>query len=164
MRKGAADVYATNVAHDEVGAISRELLLPFFADTEEAVRTKAANAIRKIEKLETAEQAKLLGAFLDANPSAAALEPVIRAIEDSPVKLPDLVSRLVEAGVRAFKADAGDISKHGAMVAGDLSRIVIRLYTQADDEQIRERALDAIDEMEEAGFFGLAEELGKIER
>jgi len=164
MRRGAAVVYATNVANEEVGASSRELLLPFFTDTEDAVRTEAASAFRKIEKLETAEQAKLLGAFLDAKPAAAALEPVIRAIEGSPVKLPDLVSRLVDEGIAAFKADAGDISKHGVMIAGDLSKIVIRLYMHSDDEQIKKRALDAIDVMEEGGFFGLAEELGKIDR
>lgn len=164
MRESAADVYATNVANEEVGSTSRELLLPFFSDTEEAVRTEAATAFHKIGKLETAEQAKLLGAFLDAKPSADALEPVIRAIEDSPVRLPHLVSRLVQVGIEAFKEDASNISKNGAMIAGDLSKIVIRLYTQADDEQIKNRALDAIDEMEQAGFFGLAEELGKIER
>lgn len=164
MRKSAADVYASNVANEEVGAKSRVLLLPFFSDTEDAVRTQAASAFNNLEKLETAEQAKLLGAFLDAKPTAAALESVIRAIEDSPVQLPELVIRVVEEGIEAFKADAGDISKAGAMVAGDLSRIVIRLYTQSDGEQTKKRALDAIDGMERAGFFGLADELGKLER
>jgi hypothetical protein len=164
LRESAADVYATNVAHDEVGATSRELLLPFFADTEETVRAIAATAFRNIEKLETAEQAKLLGAFLEAKPSAAALEPVIRAIEDSPVRLPALVCSLVEAGVEAFKSDGGDIRQHGAMVAGDLSKIVIRLYTQSEDELIKRRCLDEIDSMEEAGFIGLADELGRLDR
>lgn len=164
MRKSAASVYATNVANDEVGAISRELLMPFFADAEDAVSTEAAGAFRQFGTLETVEQAKLLEAFLNAKPAAAALEPVIRAIEDSPVKLPDLVCRLVEEGVAAFKADAGDISKHGAMIAGDLSKIAIGLYTQSDDEQIKKRVLDAIDEMEQNGFYGLAVELGKIDR
>ncbi len=164
MRKSAANVYATNVANEEVGASSRELLLPFFSDTEDAVRTQAASAFHELEKLDAAEQAKLLGAFLDGKPTAEALERVIRAIEDSPVQLPDLVIRVVEEGIAAFKADAGDISKAGAMVAGDLSKIVIRLYSQSDGEQIKKRALDAIDDMERAGFFGLADELGKLER
>jgi hypothetical protein len=78
--------------------------------------------------------------------------------------LPDLVCRLIEVGVEAFKTEAGDISKAGAMVAGDLSKIVIRLYTQSDDEKVKKRCLDAIDVMEQAGFFGLSDELRRLDR
>lgn len=164
MREAAATIYATNVADKEVGLTCRELLLPFFADSADNVRAKAATAFHRITELDTAEQAKLLGAFLDANPSAAALEPVIQALEDSPVRLPDLACRLIEAGIEQFKTDAGDIRTHGDMVAGELSKIVIRLYTQSDDEAIKRRCLDAIDRMEEAGFFGLSDELGRLDR
>lgn len=164
MREAAAKIYATNAANKQVGSQCRRLLLPFFHDPSDSVRTEAATAFRHIAELETTEQAMLLGAFLDANPSAAALEPVIRVLEDSTVRLPDLVCRLIEAGVEQFKAEASDIRTHGAMVANDLSKIVIRLYTQSDDEAIRRRCLDAIDKMEEANFFGLGDELGKIDR
>jgi hypothetical protein len=164
MRKSAARIYATNVAHKEVGTMCRQLLLPFFADAEDSVRAEAAAAFRNISELDAAEQGELLAAFLDAKPSSTALEPVIRALEDSPVRLPDLVCRLVEAGLETFRAEAGDIRKAGAMVASDLSKIVIRLYTQSDDVKIKDRCLDAIDRMEHAGFFGLAEELGKVDR
>lgn len=164
MREAAATIYATNVANKEVGAQCREFLLPFFADAADNVRAKAASAFRHTAELDTADQAKLLKAFLDANPSAAVLEPVIRAMEDSPVRLPDLVCRLVESGIDAFKTDAGGIRTHGAMVASDLSNIVIRLYTQSNDEEIKTRCLNAIDAMEQAGFFGLSDELGRVDR
>jgi hypothetical protein len=85
-------------------------------------------------------------------------------VEDSPVRLPDLVCRLVEAGVEAFKTEAGDIRKATAMTAADLSKIVIRLYTQSEDDAIRKRCLNAIDRMETAGFFGLSDELGRLDR
>lgn len=163
-RAAAATVYATNVANKEVSARCRELLLPFFADADDNVRAKAATAFRHTVELDSAEQAKLLKAFLDANPTAAALEPVIRVMEDSPVRLPDLVCRLIESGIEAFRTDAGDIRTHGAMVASDLSKIVIRLYTQSEDEEIKARCLDAIDAMEQAGFFGLSDELGRVDR
>lgn len=164
MRKAAATVYATNVANQEVGAVCRDLLLPLFVDAEDAVQSEAATAFRHIADLDTPEQGKLLAAFLDAAPGAEALEPVIRELEDSPVRLPDLVCRLVEAGIEAFKTDASDIRTGGSMVARDLSKIVIRLYTQSDDEAIRRRCLDSIDVMEQHGFFGLSDELGQIDR
>lgn len=164
MREAAARIYAANIAHKDVGATCRDLLQPFFADPEETVRTQAAHAFRHISELDTAEQSKLLAAFLDANPSGAALEPVIRALVGSHVRLPDLVCRLIETGVSAFKTEAGDIRTAGARIASDLSKIVIRLYTQSDDAIIRKRCLEAIDSMEHAGFFGLSAELGRIDR
>jgi phage tail protein X len=159
LRKTAVTIYATNAAHNEVGAACRSLLRPFFADSDDAVRVRAAEAFWHLADLGTAEQSELLAAFLDANPGAAALEPVIRAVEDSPVRLPDLVCRLVEAGIEAFETEAGDIRTSAAGTASDLSKIIIRLYTQSEDQAIRRRCLDAVDRMERAGFFGLAEEL-----
>lgn len=164
MREAAATIYATNVAHKEVGATCRDLLRPFFADAEDAVRATAAQAFRHISDLDTAEQGQLLAAFLDAGPSTAALEPVIRSLEDSPVKLPDLVCRLIEAGVDAFGTGAGDIRTAAAGIAMDLSKIVIRLYAQSEDETIRKRCLDAIDRMEQGSFLGMSDELGRLDR
>jgi hypothetical protein len=164
MREAAATVYATNVANKEVGTQCRELLLVFLSDQEEGVRAKAAAAFRHISELDTREQAVLLAAFLDANPSALALEPVIRALEDSPVRLPDLVCRLVETSVDHFNADAANIFSRDALVAGHISKIVIRLYTQSDDDAIKTRCLNSIDRMEEIGFFGLSDELERIDR
>ena len=78
--------------------------------------------------------------------------------------MPDLVCRLIETGIEQFKADAGDIRTRSALIAGDLSKLVIRLYAQSEDDAIKRRCLDAIDEMDEDGFFGLGDELSKLER
>lgn len=75
-----------------------------------------------------------------------------------------LVCRLVETGIEVFKADASDILTRGASVAGDLSKLVIRLYTQSEDEAIKKRCLNAIDIMEQSDFLGLSDELGQIDR
>src|SRR5690606_2913230 len=68
MRKGAVRVYANNVTHVEVGAECRQLLLPFFADPDDEVRTRAARAFHYVADLDRETQATLLGAFLDAKP------------------------------------------------------------------------------------------------
>lgn len=164
MRKAAASVYSTNVAHDVVGPTCRRLLKPFFADPDDSVRAEAATAIRKMASLATSDQAELLSAFLDAAPGPTALAPAVRALEDSPVKLPDLVCRLAEMCIDAFRSVAGDISSAGSMVAMDLSKIVVRLYVQSEDPTIRERCLDLIDEMERYRFMGLSDELQRLER
>jgi len=164
MRKAAAAVYATNVANDTVGPICRETIIQFLTDADDDVRTEAASAFRHIAQITTDEQAKLLKAFVDGNPNRGALEEVVRALEDSPVQLPDLVCGLAERCIEVFREDAGDISKAGSMVAMDLSRIVIRLYTQTEDGSIKSRCLNLIDQMELYNFIGLSDELQRLDR
>jgi hypothetical protein len=164
MRKAAAKIYSHNVAHETVGPVCRELLKPLLADPDDTVRTEAAVAFRMISSLATHDQADLLAAFLDSQPARDALEPVVRALEDSPVQLPDLVCRLAEQCVEAYKADASDLSKAGAGVAMDLSKIVIRLYTQTENTAIQTRCLALIDEMERYHFIGLSDEMKQLDR
>jgi hypothetical protein len=164
MRKAAADVYARNVAHKTVGHICRCRLKPFFVDEDDEVRAEAASAFHQIADLTTPDQADLLAAFLDGNPGRKALEPVVRALEDSPVQLPDLVCRFVKLCIEAFRAEAGDIRTWGAAVAMDLSKIVVRLYSQTENSHIQSQCLDLIDEMERSNFMGLSDELRKLDR
>ncbi len=164
MRKGAAEVYAANVAHESVGAEARSLLKPFFGDEDESVRTEAASAFGKTSRMASTSQAELLEAFLDASPGSTALEPVIRALEDSPIQLPDLVCRLLEQGIEAFRDGASNIATGSAMVAHDLSKIVVRLYSQSGETHIRSRCLDVIDKMERDRFYGMTDELRLMDR
>jgi hypothetical protein len=164
MRKAAADLYARNVADETVGQTCQAHLKPYFDDPNEEVRKEAASAFREIAELATSEQADLLSAFLNSNPLASALEPVVRAIEDSPVQLPDLVCRMAELCVAAYRNEASDLSKAGAMVAMDLSKIVVRLYAQTCDPAIQSRCLNLIDEMERYHFMGLSDELRRLDR
>lgn len=164
FRKAAADVYSTHIAHKVVGAACRTLLKPFFSDTDESVRTEAASAFHHIAEMSTEMLMDLLAAFLEAKPGAKALEQVVRALEDSPVQLPDLVCRLAGQCIDAFKDEAGDISKAGAAAAMGLSKIVIRLYTQTAEPAIQSRCLTMIDMMERYHFLGLSQELQRLDR
>lgn len=164
MRKAAAEVYAANVAQEVVGPDCRRLLKPMFRDPSDEVRIAAAGAFTHIGRLPTSDQADLLGSFLSSQPGAKELEPAIRALEDSHIQLPDLVCSLAEATVKAFRGTAGDISKADAMVGMDLSKIVVRLYAQTDDEKVKARCLDLVDDMERYHFMGLSEELQRLDR
>ena len=164
-RKSAAAVYATNAVHAVVGGICRGQLKPFLADPDAEVRAEAATVFDHVDKLATSDQAGLLSTFLDATPSRDAVERVVRALEDSPVQLPDLVCRLVEQCVDVYREDGADIRRAGAMVAMDLSKIIVRLYAQSPNApSIQSRCLDLIDSMELHNFHGLADELQRLDR
>lgn len=163
-RQAAAEVYSENIAHPEVGGICRERLIPFLKDTDDEVRSAAAQVFRKADDLTTAQQGVLLDAFLDGQPSARALVPVLHEMEDSPIQLPNQVCRLVEASVIAYTNFNDDTRHYGSMGVHQLSKLVVRLYAQSTDEQIKRRCLDAIDAMELNGFWGLVQELDEIDR
>lgn len=164
MRKAAAEVYSTNVAHEVVGSICRELLKPFFADPDESVRAQAALAFRHLANLSLNDQADLLAVFLEAGPEKAALEDLAYALESSLVQLPDLVCQFAERSIEAYRTEAGDISTSGSAVAMYLSKIVVRLYAQTDDPTVQSRCLEMIDEMERYHFLGVSEELQRLDR
>lgn len=164
MRKAAADVYSTNVAHDVVRASCRRLLRPFFGDPDESVRAEAASAFRELANLATADQGDLIAAFLDGMPTSPGLNSVVAAIEQSPVELPDLVCLLAEVCVDAYRRESKDGSAPDVGIAMDLSKIVVRLYAQTGDSEIRVRCLDLIDEMEHNHFMGLSSELQLLDR
>jgi len=165
MRKAAANVYAVNAAHPAVGEKCRTLLKPFFVDSSEAVRAETARVFRDYASLATDQQALLLSGFIQSESGPEATERVVRAIEESPVQLPTLVCDLLAKAVAVFRDEAGDMSKRGAAVAHEISKIVVRLYAQSNnDADIQSRCLDLIDEMEKHGFLGLAEELNRLDR
>jgi hypothetical protein len=164
MRRSAAKAYARGIGDQSAGEVCRTRIKRFFADSDETVRSEASSAFQQLHTLNTSDQSDLLRAFLDCNPSAKALETVIRVLEDSPVQLPDLVCRVIELSVSVFRDEGGNISKAGAAVAMDLSKILVRLYSQTRDPEIQSRCLSQIDEMERHNFYGLSDELRLLDR
>jgi hypothetical protein len=164
MRKAAAEVYAANVAHEVVGAACRARVAPFFRDSDQGVRQEAAQAFSALHNLPTDQQEQMLEALLASQPDATVLEPVIRSLEDSPVRLPDLVCRILSTCVNAYRDEAGDLSRAGAAVAMDISKIVVRLYAQSSDHNVQSRCLTLIDQMEQHSFMGVSDELRKLDR
>ena len=59
---------------------------------------------------------------------------------------------------------AGDIREAAAADASDVSVLLIRAYSQNPSADVRARALDAIDQMLEAGAFGVEESIESYRR
>jgi hypothetical protein len=161
MRKAAAEIYARHAAHKTVGPRAREYLMPFFADSNEAVRIAAAHAFHQLPQLTTDAQASMLSAFLDSKPTGKALVPVLIELERSRVELPDLVCKVAEYCTDDLKKPDGERTFAAYHY---LPQIVLRLYAQKTDEDIRSRCLNMIDVMERHQVWKLYEELCKAER
>lgn len=75
-------------------------------------------------------------------------EPVVRALEDWPVQLPDVVWRLLMSAGEVVRAEAGGLSLATPAVAREGSWIVVRLHAQTADANLQPQCLRLIDEME----------------
>ncbi len=50
------------------------------------------------------------------------------------------------------------------MTAHEISTLIVRQYEQTTDDAIKTRCLNLIDQMERVGYFGIGEELAKVDR
>jgi hypothetical protein len=164
MRKAFANVYAANVADLVIGEKCRKALTKYFLDLDDAVRVQASTAFEHLASLDTSAQSELLESFLASDPSLLPLIPVVHALVRSPVQLPDLVCKLAERCLAVCRKDGSDLATSSAAIAMDLSKIVVRLYAQTDDELIRSRCLSLIDDMEFHNFVGVSSELDTVDR
>ncbi len=164
IRKAFANVYAANVANSVIGEKCRNALTRYFVDPDDAVRVQAATAFEHLASLDTHAQSELLASFLASDPSLLPLIPVVHALVRSPVQLPDLVCKLAERCITVCRKDGTDLATSSSAIAMDLSKIVVRLYAQTDDELIRSRCLSLIDEMEFHNFVGVSNELDTVDR
>ncbi len=84
------------------------------------------------------------------------------ALEGAVDRLPDVVCRIPERALELFRARKDEA--HRPWWTHQMSTLVLRLYNQTRDPEIRRRCLDGIDTMIELGVGEVGVELEKIER
>lgn len=164
MRKAAADVYATNIAHEEIGEMCAEFLKGFFDDESEAVRQEVSSAFFKLSGPKLLHFKDFIAAYIESRSFENQTDRLLHALEESNVELPQVICRAAERILEFVGEEGTHIANHGAMVAHHISTLVVRQYEQAKDAALKTRCLNLIDRMERVGYYGIAEELGKLER
>lgn len=164
MRLAAAEVYALNLGNNRVGNICREYLPKFFCDDSREVRTAAGECFLNLGDVDWNEFADLIRTYIDSPAFPAEPDGLIRRLDDTTWQLPDVTIRLAERFIEANGAAAGDLSTAAAGDAPTVSKLVIRLYSQSGDQDVRRRCLDLIDQMERLGFYGIDEQLAELDR
>jgi hypothetical protein len=89
---------------------------------------------------------------------------LLRALEESNVRLPEIICRAGERILGFIGEEGTHIAYHGSMIAHSIATLVVRQYEQATDDNLKARCLDLIDRMERVGYLGIGEELNKIDR
>lgn len=147
-RQGAAEVLSGNLTD------SHTVMPALFNDTDSAVREKASHALRDIDHLTPGQADNLIRAFTSSPAFTDHYGQLLTGLHHHPGPLPSEAIDACEAVTTTLGTSMSDIrTRHGA--AGyDLVPVTLRLYRQGTHDQ-RIRCLDIIDQLVEAGAYGL---------
>lgn len=143
-RAAAAHVTADQVEREIYDAELNALILWFFNDESELVRTAAADVFRSLDTAAMAVHAELYRGYLNSRFFEGERTYFMHRLEDAPAELDSLVLELIElvaARVSAAAAGRGTIGYR-------LWEPLMRIYTSSEgDAAIRKRCLDVIDKL-----------------
>ncbi len=164
LRMGAAKVFAVNLDKARCRVLCESALLRLFNDSEEEVRSEAAMCFGDLEGEQLGDCIKSVEAFIDSPAFATNPDPLIRALEKTTAKLPDLTCLICERFLDVAGTDAADIRTGRAFDARTVSQLLVRVYSQSKDQAIQSRCLDVIDRMTQMHIYGLHEVFDQFER
>ena len=128
------------------------------------MRAQAAKCFNDIQEESLKQYVNLIEAFTSSPAFAGNHDNLIRALERTTAKLPDVTCLICERFLDVVGAEATDISKGSAMDAAIISRLLLRVYSQIRDPMIQTRCLNLMDRMMEVGAYGVDEALSLYDR
>ncbi len=164
QRRGAAQVFAANLGSADHRSFCEESLIRLFNDTDEGVRKEAATCFRHLGGQPINDYASLVGSFIESAAFASNFDDLIFTLDQSETRLPEFTYGVCARFVDVAGVEAGDIRTRTAATAHEVSRIILRLYSQTSEEATRSHCLDVIDSMSLLGTYGLDEGLKLYER
>ena len=157
-RRGAAEVYARNVASDIVGSESRERLIKLFDDPDVDVRREAARCWIHMEPDDTRRFGQLLTLYARSSAfgdSVQDYEFLSHRLGQSGQPLPSEFIEFLEESLQLRKS----IGTPGALDMYELPNLAIRMHEETRDPKLRTRILDTIDEMMKMGVRGMTNDI-----
>ncbi len=164
MRKAACHVYAANINDKKVGDRAADLIRIFFDDPSEEVRKQIGIAFWKMDGERLFELENLLLAFVNSPAFVENADHLLSSLDESRAQLPRIVCRAAERILDTVGDKGASFANRGALAARTISTLVVRQYTQTTDPKLKRSCLDLIDQMERIGYWGVGEELKKLDR
>ena len=158
-RIGVAEVCAANIANDALARECERRLRTFFSDDSPDVRRVASTCWNYLEPDQIASRGPLIRVFAKKLRPGDEASMLLFNLREAKLPLPAELCDLAERAVVAFGDRAASIRFGEGGDAHGLSELMVRLYEETNDDAVRTRALDAIDDMVQAGFIGIDDRL-----
>jgi hypothetical protein len=164
QRLGAAQVYSASLRAAAYWQSCSIALVQLFNDLDNDVRREAASCFRNVDGGELARAGDLIESFVMSPAFSTDSFSLIHSLEETPVRLPEATLLACGRFVDTVGVKSGDIQSAAAMEASSLGKLLLRVYSQSEDEAFRSRCLDVVDRMVDVGAFGFGEALATLER
>ena len=158
-RTGVADICAANVADRALGPECERRLRTFFADDSPSVRKAASECWRYLEPDQIASRGSLIAHLARKMRSDDNVSILLHKLRQAQRSLPAAVCDLAERSIGLFGSGAASWQGRQGGIANNLSSLMVRLYEETNDDTLRTRALNTIDDMVRAGFIGIDDRL-----
>ena len=163
-RKGAAEVFSTNIISNDYGQQCREFILTLFEDDSAEVRREASSCLYKFKNKDLLPYRSFISSFITSRALKENSSMITSLLESSMDKLPDTVLKLIKAFLDSEGRDSGDVRTAASGNSYQISKLLIRLYSQTKSSDVKSDCLDAIDRMISFGSSGLGSELSQFDR
>jgi hypothetical protein len=164
LRLGAAQVYSANLLSGPDRHTCEAALLCLFNDPDPEVRSASIHFLYDVSAEEVPVIEPLLHALIDSSAFTEAGDSLFRLLERAPGHMPTLLLAAVERFLATTGREAADVSTGAAFTAGEAGDLLIRAYSQTEDEDIRRRCLDLIDGLLEQEAYGIDRALETLSR
>jgi hypothetical protein len=145
LRLGAAQVYSANLISGRDRSTCEAALQRLFDDADPDVRSASIQFLYGISAEEMPVIEPLLHALINSSAFTETGHSLFRLLERTPGYMPTLLLAAVDRFLATSGRDAADVSTGAALTASEAGDLLIRAYSQADDEDVRRRCLDLID-------------------
>lgn len=163
LRLGVARVLAANVGSARYRGLCESHLIALFDDPGKEIREEAGKAIRRLRRDGIEELDDLIKSYLKSRAFAEDPEAIVFAIEEAGSVPPSLAMEVVEA-VLARLSEPADQRTRDAMIAGEVNGVLMAIYANAPDSELKNQALDLFDRALEQNSYGANRELAKYDR
>lgn len=163
-RMGAAHILAGNIGVERARSFCSDALIRFFNDPNEEVRKWAASCFHHLEGDQLLEHVDLVEAFVESEAFASQHSALVEALGKVVAKLPDITIAVCGRVIEIAGSDTADFRTRGPLASEEVSKLLIRLYSQNANPALQSQCLDLIDRMIQIGSYGLQEAIAVFER
>ena len=163
-RNAAAEVYARNLGSKSVQGVCRKRLIELFNDPSKKVRDAAADCFRWLDEQHLASENELIAEFINSEALSDNSHDLTLALEKCSTLLPEVICAMPERLIARHRASGAGPLAIASRWVHDLPALVVRLYEQTRDPQVKTRCLNIIDDLLELGSTEIDTQLTRVER
>ena len=106
----------------------------------------------------------LIRVYIESQAFPSPHDDLLRQLTASTWQLPDVVLQIAERFIQSGGGKASDMQCAESADGSEVAKLVVRLYAQTSDDAVKDKCLNHIDQMEFNGFYGIDQELNRVDR